>query len=66
MWDHSLHHMYSCGNDRNILVWIPESDQDATAAYEQHLRGNKDATSNVRTFLKRIGANDAWSSDEDD
>ena len=66
VWDHSLHHMYSCGNDRNILVWIPESDQEATAAYEEHLRGNKDATSNTRTFLKRVGANDAWSSDEDE
>ena len=66
MWDNSLHHMFSCGDDRNILVWIPESDQEATAAYEEHLRGDKEESTKPATFLKRVGANDAWSSDEDD
>ncbi len=60
-------YLYSGGNDRNILVWIPESDHDAVTTYEEHLRGadKEEQTEKPKTFLTRVGAGDDWSSDED-
>ena len=55
--------LYSCGNDRNILMWVP--DTDCIKAYEEHLKG-KFVEPKKQNFLKRVAATqDNWSSDED-
>ncbi len=55
-------YLYSCANDRNILVWEPQSE--TVSAYEQHLKGD-DIQATKTNFMHRIGTGDAWSSDED-
>ena len=57
------HHVYSAGNDRNILAWLPQTD--AVAAYEAHLTGGSTDVKEPR-FTQRIAATaDTWSSDDD-
>ena len=55
------HEVYSGGNDRNILIWLPETATD----YEEYLR-SENQSSNRKKFVSRIAAmTDSWSSDED-
>lgn len=53
--------LYSGGNDRNILVWLPETD----TAYDEHLREQKGHQSAERGAVGHPATADAWSSDED-
>ena len=56
--------LYSCGNDRNILVWTPYTS--TVEAYEDHI----DETAKVKPprngyTSRTVATADAWSSDED-
>lgn len=63
MRDANTQHLYSAGNDRNILSWLPQTD--AVAAYEAHLTGGS-TEAKVPRFTQRIAATaDTWSSDDD-
>ena len=58
------HELYSGGNDRCILTWVP--DTDAVTAYQQHLRDAVPAKPAPSSFTRRIAATaDTWSSDDD-
>jgi DNA excision repair protein ERCC-8 len=60
--DHSL---YSCGNDRNILVWTPlTSTVEAYEDYIDDLAKVKAPRTAVITS-RTLATADAWSSDED-
>ena len=61
---HPYQDLYSCGNDRNILVWKPLVE--TTLAYDEFLHSSS-SSKDVRTnsFVRRIGTADSWSSDED-
>lgn len=60
----STQDLYSGGNDRNILIWTPETD----SAYDDYLKSQ----SSLKEDLPEIRSNgitvmiDTWSSDEDD
>lgn len=56
--------LYSCGNDRNILLWTPQTEN--FLAYDKYLKEGVEDMKTVN-FLKRTGAvmQDEWSSDED-
>lgn len=59
--------LYSGANDRNLLIWTPDSEQ--TRAYDEYLHGNtvsQNAPPSEKTFFKRNVTADAWSSDEAD
>ncbi|KAK2179272.1 hypothetical protein NP493_500g00000 [Ridgeia piscesae] len=61
--DANTQHLYSAGNDRNILLWLPQTD--TVRAYEAHLTGDSNKA-HVTRFTQRIAATaDAWSSDDD-
>ena len=61
---HAYHDLYSCGNDRNILIWKPLLD--TTLAYDEFLHnGSKSKEDRTNSFVRRIGTADSWSSDED-
>lgn len=58
--------LYSGGNDRNILIWVPSTDE----AYDDHLRtinSKKTVLKSPTTSFgqKTTATADAWSSDED-
>ena len=57
--------LYSCGNDRNILVWTPQTS--TIEAYEDHIDDiAKVKAPRTSGFTSRTAATaDAWSSDED-
>ncbi|XP_067005408.2 DNA excision repair protein ERCC-8 [Anabrus simplex] len=61
------HELYSAGNDRNVLVWTADHNQDA--AYDDYLKSHTHykvtEEKRSRYFAKNITA-DAWSSDEGD
>ncbi|XP_067120324.1 DNA excision repair protein ERCC-8-like [Centruroides vittatus] len=60
----TYHELYTGGNDRNILVWTPDTEQEA--AYEEYLRKNVGSDKKVsRSFIKRTNLTENWSSDED-
>ena len=59
-WENQM--LYSGANDRNILVWEPQTSM--VTAYEEHLKGDQNQNSTT-SFVRRVGATDAWSSDED-
>lgn len=63
VYNSNTQELYSCGNDRNILMWIPETD--SITAYDESLREGMKSTKSTK-FLSRTGATqDEWSSDED-
>ncbi|XP_029648446.1 DNA excision repair protein ERCC-8 [Octopus sinensis] len=58
--------LYSGGNDRNILIWVPNTDD----AYEEHLRTiscQKRPQARTQSFNQKtaLPTADTWSSDED-
>ena len=58
--------VFSGGNDRCILTWVPETE--AVLAYNRHLSetDSKGDSGKRTSFVQRIGASlDNWSSDED-
>ncbi|XP_064625458.1 DNA excision repair protein ERCC-8-like [Lineus longissimus] len=57
--------LYSGANDRNILVFSPNTEMEAV--YKDHVDSMRKAQSGraVSGYVKRIGTADAWSSDED-
>ena len=58
--------LYTAGNDRNILVWTPETS--TITAYEDHLMESTKAKGERKrgSFVSRIAATaDNWSSEED-
>ena len=54
--------LYSGGNDRNMLVWVPDTEQ--LQAFDMELK-SKDTSQAQTNFLHRVGTGDAWSSDEE-
>lgn len=62
---HPTQDLYSGGNDRNILIWTPDTD----SAYEDHVKAESELKNTVTEGL-RPNRNtvmvDTWSSDEDD
>lgn len=64
-FDVQLHELYSGANDRNILIWMP--DTETVRGYEEFLNSSRQGVGQRRTnFTSRIGGMaDAWSSDED-
>lgn len=56
--------LYSGGNDRNLLIWTPETE--AVIAYQDSFQENSHQENhNGTASSERIGTADAWSSDED-
>ena len=58
--------LYSAGNDRNILVWCPETGTET--AYEEYIKEENEAKRVGRTKIAAPKASvtaDTWSSDED-
>lgn len=65
-YDSMRQDLYSGGNDRNILVWKPNTA--ATVAYEESINASKPPPTDKTksNFVRRVGAMaDTWSSDED-
>ncbi|XP_041358776.1 DNA excision repair protein ERCC-8-like [Gigantopelta aegis] len=55
------HEVYSGSNDRNILIWVPETATD----YDEYLKSETQSKSRNK-FVSRIAATaDSWSSEED-
>lgn len=59
------HELYSAANDRNILIWLPQTA--SVSAYEDFVNSTRQDAGQHRTkFTSRVvGTADAWSSDED-
>ena len=56
--------LFSGGNDRCILTWVPETD--AVSAYSAHLKEGEAPKRKRTNFTQRTAATlDTWSSDED-
>ncbi|KAJ8305557.1 hypothetical protein KUTeg_016102, partial [Tegillarca granosa] len=54
--------LYSGGNDRNILVWVPDTD----TAYEEYLLSKDKPEEDDSNITRNPVTVDTWSSDEDD
>lgn len=54
--------LYSGGNDRNILVWVPDTD----TAYDEYLLSKDKSEENETNIIRNPFTVDTWSSDEDD
>ncbi|KAK6179260.1 hypothetical protein SNE40_011663 [Patella caerulea] len=61
VFHHDRQELYSGGNDRNVLVWLPQTDH----AYDDFLKTDS-KTKDKHSFTKRIAATtDTWSDDDD-
>lgn len=53
--------LYSGGNDRNILMWVPDSE---TVAYDDYIRDRSETDASVGKVAKHIATADTWSDNE--